>query len=49
VTYAIAQTTLTLIGFVAACVMVRAAAELIVRAWDRELHGTRGRHMDRWT
>ena len=47
--YDFAQTVLTLVGFVAMCVAIRAAAELIVRHWDNDLHGTRGRRLDRWT
>jgi len=46
---ALIQSGLLLVAIVAGCVAARAIAELIVRAWDRELHGTRGRRMDRWT
>lgn len=38
-----------IVGMVAASFVVRAAAELIVRHWDNDLHGTRGRRLDRWT
>jgi hypothetical protein len=37
------------VGIVAGMVVARAAAELIVRSWDKELHETRGRRLDRWT
>ena len=46
---AMAQVVVSLIGMAAAALFVAAAAELIVRHWDNDLHGTRGRRLDRWT
>ena len=45
---ALLQSLVIVVGIFAGCVAARAAAELIVRQWDNELHGTRGRRMDRW-
>lgn len=42
------ETLTVIVGIVAGCVVARAAAELIVRHWDDDLHGTRGRRLDRW-
>lgn len=46
---ALLQSVVIVAGIVAGMVCARAAAELIVRQWDDELHGTRGRRLDRWT
>lgn len=43
------STLLVVIAIVAAGVFARALVELICRGIDNDLHGTRGRRLDRWT
>lgn len=43
------STVLVLVAVIASCVFARALVELICRGIDGELHGTRGRRLDRWT